>query len=329
MLEWELVTADGEHVVATPTEHTDLYWALSGGSPGSYGVVLSATVRAFPNEVTANAAFSFGVRTAGGVEPYWTAVHTFHHELKPLLDQGIVAEYGLTNETLVVTGVLAPGHKRAELQSALQPLISALTAASGGRLTARSLGMRITQANSYHELFTAEIASHLAELGFPPAVAGRFVPRRLMDGDTTALDTTLRAIADRGYSYSVIALNAINAWRNETAPPVAPNAVQPTFHAAYSSLMINGGDSTGRDLQRELTEEILPLYDAVAPGAGAYKNEANWAERDVKGTFYGGMYDRLEGIKDMVDPEGVFYGVTSVGYDRFEWDEKGRLCRVI
>ncbi|PLB35574.1 putative isoamyl alcohol oxidase [Aspergillus candidus] len=329
VLEWELVTADGAHVVATPTQEPDLYWALSGGSPGSYGVVLSATVRAFPNEITANAAFSFGVREAGGVEPYWKAVHTFHHQLKPLLDHGIVAEYVFGNETLAVTGVLAPGHTRASLLSSLQPLMVALAESSGGRLTARSLKMRITQAQSYHDLFAAEIAPLLAELGFPPAVAGRFVPRQLMDGDTTTLDSTLREIADRGYSYSVIALNVINALRNDTAPPIAPNAVQPTFHAAYSSLMINAGESGNRDVQQELVEEILPLYDAVAPGAGSYKNEGHWAERDVKMTFYGGMYERLEGIKNVVDPNGVFYGATSVGFDRFEWDERGRLCRVI
>ena len=329
MLEWELVTSDGAHVVATPTHRRDLYWALSGGSPGSYGVVLSATVRAFPNEVTTNAAFSFGVREAGGVEPYWKAVHTFHHQLKPLLDQGIVAEYGITNETLVVTGVLAPGHTRASLQSTLQPLMAALSASTAGRLSAQSLEMRLTQGNSYHEVFAAEIAPLLAELGFPPAVAGRFVPRQLMDGDTTALDTTLRAITDRGYSLMAIALNAINALRNDTAPPVAPNAVQPTFHAAYSSLMINAGEPGDRDVQRELVEEILPLFDAVAPGAGSYKNEGHWAERDVKTTFYGGMYERLEEVKKVVDPSGLFYGVTSVGFDRFEWDQRGRLCRVI
>ncbi|PKY03432.1 putative isoamyl alcohol oxidase [Aspergillus campestris IBT 28561] len=329
VLEWELVTADGAHVVATPTQKPDLYWALSGGSPGSFGVVLSATVRAFPNEITANAAFSFGVREAGGVESYWKAVHTFHHQLKPLLDQGIVAEYVLANETLAVTGVLAPGHTRASLLLSLQPLMAALAESSGGRLTARSLRMRVTQAQSYHDLFAAEIAPLLAELALPPAVAGRFVPRQLMDGDTTALDSTLRAIADRGYSYTVIALNVINAMRNDTAPPIAPNAVQPTFHAAYSSLMINAGESGGLDVQQELVEEILPLYDAVAPEAGSYKNEGHWAERDVKTTFYGGMYERLEAIKNVVDPNGVFYGVTSVGFDRFEWDERGRLCRVI
>jgi hypothetical protein len=32
---------------STPTKNQDLYWALSGGGPGAYGVVVSLTIRAF------------------------------------------------------------------------------------------------------------------------------------------------------------------------------------------------------------------------------------------------------------------------------------------
>lgn len=36
VLEWEVVTAEGIHLVATPTKNSDLYWALSGGGGGTY-----------------------------------------------------------------------------------------------------------------------------------------------------------------------------------------------------------------------------------------------------------------------------------------------------
>ncbi len=328
-----MVTADGERVVATPTQNQDLYWALSGGGAGTYGVVLSATVRVFPNEVTSNAAFSFSVGQAGGIEEYWNAVSTFHQQLKPLLDQGMVAEYGFTNETLVVTGVMAPGHTSDSLQSSLQPLVDALTAKSCSQLTIQSLGMKLAQADSYYGLYKAEIESHLAGLVFPAAMAGRFVPRKIMDIDATELDKALRAVADRGYAYAVIALNALNSVRNRTAPPIAANAVQPNFNDAYSSLMISPRWtnslpwSEAQVLQDQLINEILPMYDAAAPDAGGYKNEGNWAEKDIKKSFYAGTYERLEEIKKKMDPSGFFYGITSVGFDRFDWDSAGRLCK--
>ena len=44
----ELVTPDGELVRATPSEHTDLFWAVRGGG-GSFGVVTALEFRLFPH----------------------------------------------------------------------------------------------------------------------------------------------------------------------------------------------------------------------------------------------------------------------------------------
>ncbi|PVH94043.1 FAD-binding domain-containing protein [Periconia macrospinosa] len=46
VLEWEVVTAEGKHLVATPTQNEDLYWALSGGA-GTFAVVLSITTKIY------------------------------------------------------------------------------------------------------------------------------------------------------------------------------------------------------------------------------------------------------------------------------------------
>ena len=51
-------------------------------------------------------------------------------------------------------------------------------------------------------------------------------------------------------------------------------------------------------------------------------------EPDFKDAFYGANYDRLLRIKDKWDPDGVLYGATAVGGDRWREDEDGRLCRV-
>ncbi|KAJ3499207.1 hypothetical protein NLG97_g518 [Lecanicillium saksenae] len=333
VLEWEIVKADGSRVVATPNQNTELYWALSGGGGGTYGVVLSAIVRIFPSEVTANAAFAFTANQAGGVDQFWDSIGAFHHELKPLIDQGVVAEYGLSNDSLIVTGIMAPGHTSSSLKSLLRPLLQAISRTSKSKLTEKSLRIKYSQARGYYDLYRAQIQSHLEGLVFPATIAGRFIPREVMDQKPQNVGRALREIANRGYSFAAITLNAINSVRNQTAPPIAPNAVQPNFVAAYSSLMINPDWSNSMPwseaevLQKELVSEILPLFDAAIPNAGAYKNEANWAEKDIKGTFYGGTYDKLEAVKREVDPSSLFYGITSVGFDQFEWDNKGRLCR--
>lgn len=53
VLEREVVLANEMLTTATPSKNQDLYWVLSGGRPGTYGMVISLTVRAFKDGVVA------------------------------------------------------------------------------------------------------------------------------------------------------------------------------------------------------------------------------------------------------------------------------------
>ena len=59
MLEWEVVTANGTHTVASPSQNPDLYWALSGGGGSTYGTVISMTSKMYPESQTGGATLSF------------------------------------------------------------------------------------------------------------------------------------------------------------------------------------------------------------------------------------------------------------------------------
>ena len=65
----------------------------------------------------------------------------------------------------------------------------------------------------------------------------------------------------------------------------------------------------------------------LAPGSGAYLNEADPFDPNFKTTFYGVNYKRLLSIKDRYDPEQLFYALTAVGSDRWESRSDGRLCK--
>ncbi|TVY34363.1 FAD-linked oxidoreductase [Lachnellula occidentalis] len=59
VLEWEVLTGTGDLLTATPSQNSDLYWALSGGGGGPYGVVLSMTMKLHKNMPTSGATLSF------------------------------------------------------------------------------------------------------------------------------------------------------------------------------------------------------------------------------------------------------------------------------
>ncbi|KAK7962720.1 uncharacterized protein PG986_003545 [Apiospora aurea] len=84
VLEWEVLTGKGELLTATPTQNSDLYWALCGGGGGTYGVVLSMTVKLHQDQPTVGATLSF----AESSDVHWDLVRVFLMNLPIILEAG-------------------------------------------------------------------------------------------------------------------------------------------------------------------------------------------------------------------------------------------------
>lgn len=124
-LEWEVATATGKHLIASQSQNTDLYWALSGGGGGTYGVVASLTVKAHPDITTSVANLTF-TSTAVEQDSFWKVVRTFHESLPSLVDNGAVAIFVLTKESFSLMPVQGPGLPKAQLQRLLDPTLDML-----------------------------------------------------------------------------------------------------------------------------------------------------------------------------------------------------------
>lgn len=126
VLEWELVTITGQHLVATSAQHSDLYWALSGGGGGTYGVVLSMTARLHPDGQVAGGTVSFN-DSASSNDVFWDAVEAWTSNLPNFIDDGNYMLYEITNSTFVAL-LTAPDKDASELSTRLPPFLTALTA---------------------------------------------------------------------------------------------------------------------------------------------------------------------------------------------------------
>lgn len=125
VLEWEVVLADGELLSASPTNNSDMYWALSGGGGDTFGVVFSMTSRAHPDEPTAAANLTF-TNTGVTQSAYYEAIETFLGTLPALVDAGGVSVFLFTNTTFSMTPSSALGLNQEALNDILSPTINIL-----------------------------------------------------------------------------------------------------------------------------------------------------------------------------------------------------------
>lgn len=125
VLEWEVVTADGQHITATPGRHQDLYWALSGGGGGTYAAVFSVTLKAYPTMKVAAATLTFSNKDVEA-SAFASTIQTFLASLPKLVDAKGACTFFIVGGQFQLVPVFAPGSTIDDLQEIMHPTISAL-----------------------------------------------------------------------------------------------------------------------------------------------------------------------------------------------------------
>lgn len=131
VLAWEVVTASGDHVIATAAaddKYNDLYWALSGGGGGTYAAVLSVTVRAHPALHTIAAAnLTFSIASCEGSRVKFSdAVQRVLLALPGLASRGSWCNIEIYDGLFELKSVFAPGLTALELGELLEPVLGFL-----------------------------------------------------------------------------------------------------------------------------------------------------------------------------------------------------------
>ncbi|KAI2616725.1 hypothetical protein GGR54DRAFT_631514 [Hypoxylon sp. NC1633] len=328
VLEWEVVTARGEHLVATPKRNSDLYWALSGGGAGTFAVVVSMTTRTYEDGPLQWASFSLTIDDPGfkgNPDALWSAIDTFHHSLGPITDAGAVATYLMGPTSLDVFSIVMPGGDPAIVRTTLGPLASALESQNV------TLNVTSRQFDTFWELHSTIFGAAVASTLDGQSAAGRLISRSTVENAERfiAVSDSFRTALDAGFQVSCTAVNA-----SSKVQPAHPNAVFPLWREGLISCLVyktwNFSEPWDVNVaaQTQLTNEIMPVVIAATPGDGAYLNEANFEEPDWQTSFYGANYPRLSQIKDLYDAHGLLYARTAVGSERWAEDGDHRLCRV-
>ncbi|KAK0190215.1 FAD binding domain protein [Armillaria mellea] len=297
-LSFEVVTTTGRF------KTSDLFWALSGGGPGTYGVVWSVTVKVQPDMPISGASVSFSVGGNVTLDMWWAGVNAYRAMTAGLIEKGGYSLAVYTQGSFQLSPMLLPNSTLGDIAVLLNPFLANL----------RSIGIPYNTSNG---TFPGFLEAHTA-----------LFPTPLFAIQNTVLNNAIRDIIDNGAGAYDISVSP-----GFVASGKPNNAVLPSWRETQSSFAIylpwndTGTFTQYEEQQHMMTNVFMESLKSVSPGSGAYLNEADAFDPDWKNTFYGSNYQKLLHIKDTWDPDQLLYGSTAVGGDRWVRQEDGRLCR--
>ncbi|KAK4442926.1 FAD binding domain-containing protein [Podospora aff. communis PSN243] len=334
VLSIQVVTADGRFVTADATTNSDLFWALRGGGAGTFGVVTSITVKAFPKlkvttmryNVTTNANFTH--------DKFWEMQRAYVDGFEQYADLGYYSYYRIRHVGTEIfhdmTSMVAPNTTEAEFRRTMAPLFAKW----------EQLGVPYTPiikeydnySDAWYEAFPQEVWT------WAMRQASRFFPRDVISDPAkrkTVMDT-IRSVFDEGSH--ILQFNI----RNPPGTDAIDNAVNPAwrkvlmFAIMFVTWNVTDSPEFVNQFSRNLTYEWNPRWRALTPGSGTYMSESDYIEPNWQESFHGSKYPRLLAIKKKWDPQGVFYATNAVGSEEWQLGElimghlpsqNSRLCR--
>lgn len=187
VLEWEVVTGEGKFVKASRTENQDLYWALSGGGGGTYGVVYAMTSKAHPNIPTTGTNLTF---SSEGIskDTYYAAVAAWHATLPDLVDAGGTCEWFVSPDSFLLTPFSGPGMTVEQATKLMQPMVDALKNLNiSYELTGPIL---FPSYQDMFDVFVGELEIATSQYG------GRMIPRKVVEEKPDDVVAVIRNIIE-------------------------------------------------------------------------------------------------------------------------------------
>ncbi|BDD63893.1 hypothetical protein MPDQ_003948 [Monascus purpureus] len=318
VLRWQVIDGKGRFITATrDNEYADLYWALSGGGGGTYGVVWSMTSKAHPS--TPVSGFNLTFTNADiSQDTFYRAVSLYHKTLPALVDAGAMSVWYFTNTSFSISPLTGPDIPVADLVSLVKPFTDGLT----------RLGIKYESFSRQFSTYLDQFSTMQGEIGVGQAqYGGWLIPRSVVLNNNENLTAAYRYITEDGGTFIGVGLNVSRALVGDV-----DNAVLPAWRDALIDTTITTPwkwDARQEMLveQQKMTDEYIQRLTDLSPDSGAYMNEGDFRQPNFQKYFYGVNYPKLRQIKAKYDPNDLFYALTAVGSDEWAQLSDGRLCR--
>ncbi|PLB43199.1 FAD-binding domain-containing protein [Aspergillus steynii IBT 23096] len=328
VLQFTMVTADGKLVVANEFQNENLFWALKGGGGGTFGVVMSVTVRVYPDVSVVNALLT--ITQPAGSETFWEAARDLFAAQPALAIEHNyirVAVFPVASDDPSMGTLLVEGR-----------LFNATVNTTDEKFA--PLREALDSAGIPYEYQSEHIPSYSSYLTRPlyiePAGGGTvhgsvLVSEQLYqsaDGPSKLAEVVSKLQLGPG---SLIESSTFGGGQVAANKDMVDSAVHPSWREALSliDLYVNLPSNSSFEMQDKaqalLTGVQMPLLLSLEDGRMAsYVNGADSLQENFQWQLWGDNYERLYQIKQAWDKDGLF--ICKVGVGSEAWDEEG-MCR--
>lgn len=281
VLEARVVLANGKIVTANACQHSDLFFAIRGGGPSTYGVVVSTIVKAHPNKKVAAQQLSFSPLTSNDLPAFMDALTLIYENYPTLSDAGF-SGYG----SWELASPLPPntaGYRHAfaafdktptELEQYFEPIKNLLNAYQPHLKIEIIYSAYSTFYDYYYTL-----SNVTSPAGQASALGSRLLDRKALTANPVALKDTLTAIvgpSEQFTSISVVFTTGGQVFRDAEDPY---SGVNPAWRRAYvDNIVVRGwAPGTNETIQDAIREDVtftkVKAMKDLAPDMGVYMNE--------------------------------------------------------
>ncbi|KKK22263.1 hypothetical protein P175DRAFT_0500164 [Aspergillus ochraceoroseus IBT 24754] len=300
VVEYKVVTPDGQLRIANECQHQDLFWALRGGGGGTFGVVLESTHRVEPQISFVAASIKFPA-TSDNVLPFMDIV---------------------VNNTLQWASEGWGGHITGNTLVNVSPLLN-LTQAKASVATAAAYALSqggsavVEQFASWYAFYTKYVTSSAVSVGVTHFAGSRLVPASVFEtasGRASLMDffallhkqgasPYIPVVGPVLYNYTANSTSATPAWR------------QAVWELGSGAAWAWNSTLTTRKAKIAALQNMTATLEQITPGSGAYSNEANAFTEDWQDAWWGENYDALVQIKNKYDPSGLLSCWKCIGWE--------------
>lgn len=330
--------ASGAVVTANACQNSDLFFAIRGGGGGTYGVVLSTTIKVHPSTPVVAQVLQIAPYNDSQIPEFMEALAIIYGAFPDLNDAGY-SGYGswAVQSYAPVVSTYMSGYQHAiavfnqslsSAQVTFAPIAAQLAPYNGTSLYISTSYLTFSSYQSYY----ATLSGAQSSVGTSGALGSRFFDRTALTGSPSALKNMLNTTAGLPGQFTGSDVCLVSGGQVFADASDPYSGVNPAWRTSYVHNVVSRGWAPGSNateiqaVHDDITYKKVGAMRALAPDTGSYMNEADRLDPLFLQDFYGEHRGNLQAVKSKYDPLSLFYCPTCMGSNLWHEDSVGRLC---